>query len=227
MKSLLQHLDCDTMVNYTTEGAIAAIEEGANPNEKDWLGRTALHHWVYQGPLSGVKVLLNAGANINVQDMFGDTPLHLTSEPNRLERFLFLVMRGADMHIENKKGITPIDLIGKSKDIVSANYVSTFCKKTKKKQLLFILASTDQIDAVNQLLPTLPINSIDEKGWTALHFAASAGQEQMGHYLIGKGADIHAKTLKGENCFDLLLKYVEKQGNLREDFQDLLKGATV
>ena len=52
------------------------INLGANLNEKDGEGWTALHLSSYSGKIEIVKLLIDKGADINAQDVDGETPLN-------------------------------------------------------------------------------------------------------------------------------------------------------
>ena len=56
------------------EGVQEAILNGADLNELDTFGHTALHWAVFRGYFDIVKVLLNAGANPNIISKDGVTP---------------------------------------------------------------------------------------------------------------------------------------------------------
>ena len=52
------------------------INLGANLNEKDGEGWTALHLSSYSGKIEVVKLLIDKGVDINAQALDGDTPLN-------------------------------------------------------------------------------------------------------------------------------------------------------
>ena len=52
------------------------INLGANLNEKDGEGWTALHLSSYSGIIEIFKLLINKGADINAQGVDGETPLN-------------------------------------------------------------------------------------------------------------------------------------------------------
>ena len=58
----------------------AAITEGADPNESDSLGSTALHAAIAYKSLDVIPVLLEHGADVTIQDKDGSTALHYAVE---------------------------------------------------------------------------------------------------------------------------------------------------
>jgi ankyrin repeat protein len=58
----------------------AALREGADPNESDSLGSTALHAAIAYKSLDVITVLLEHGADVTMQDKDGSTALHYAVE---------------------------------------------------------------------------------------------------------------------------------------------------
>ena len=81
------------------------LENGADPNASDPVGRTALHYAARRPKV--IAVLLKAGANPNVKDVFGNTPLHL-AVVNR-ESVALLLEAGASPNQTNLTGSSPFD----------------------------------------------------------------------------------------------------------------------
>lgn len=68
-----------------------ALSDGADPNESDDLGSTALHAAIAYRSLDVIAVLLDHGAGVTVQDKDGSTALHYAVEhglPQIAERLL-------------------------------------------------------------------------------------------------------------------------------------------
>ena len=55
------------------------LDEGANPNSADNLGRTPLHEAATFGRIRVVQLLLDAGANPHQADHSGETPISVAS----------------------------------------------------------------------------------------------------------------------------------------------------
>jgi len=106
------------VIKYHTDLVSALLKAGADPNVKDFEGKTPLHYAVITArkrfPNTAIIIaLLKAGANPNLQDNNGNTPLHYTFAKNfYLEKFKVkntkvLLSNGANPNIKNKKGETP------------------------------------------------------------------------------------------------------------------------
>jgi len=89
------------------------LEHGANPNELDNLGATALHFASREGwgeEVTFVELLLEYGANVDARDKKGWTSLHEAAYHLNLEVVVVLLNRGADQRAQTNKGETPIQL---------------------------------------------------------------------------------------------------------------------
>lgn len=94
------------------KGELAEVEkllaQGADPNEGDDDGITALHYAAAEGHLDIVKALFEAGADIDLAEYDGDTALVNASEYGHVEVVEFLVEQGADITLESSSGDLPI-----------------------------------------------------------------------------------------------------------------------
>lgn len=80
------------------------INNGANINDKDRNGHTALHYCMYYKNDKLMEFLVNNGADMDVQDNNGNTPLQL-SIMRKYDNFSkFLISNGADKNIKNFNG---------------------------------------------------------------------------------------------------------------------------
>ena len=90
------------------EGDIKLVEtllsEGANVNEKDGNGWTALHYSASNGHADVSKVLLENGANVNAVNeiKWKSTPLHDAAEFGHIDVMKLLMMNGANVNALNE-----------------------------------------------------------------------------------------------------------------------------
>lgn len=82
------------------KGVLLAIQEGANPNEKDEMGCNALSS---TNSIKVAQTLLDAKADINNQNVVGVTALHRAVTLGLLDMCELLLKSGADMHLIEKK----------------------------------------------------------------------------------------------------------------------------
>jgi ankyrin repeat protein len=82
------------------------IDNGADVNAKDVLGRTPLHLGVHHPQV--VRVLIQSGANVNARDFLQNTPLHRgLRDPDVVDA---LIQAGANVTATNTSGNTPLDI---------------------------------------------------------------------------------------------------------------------
>ena len=91
------------------EEAKAAIQAGANVDEKDAAGWTMLQKKVYCDSTNAVKLLVELGADINAKSESGYTAMHYASERSCVEIVKMLVKAGADLSVKNNYAETPLD----------------------------------------------------------------------------------------------------------------------
>lgn len=88
-----------------TEIVELLLQNGADPNQRDMLGRTPLHYAARF--LDIAELLVAAGADVNAQDRFNETPLYRSVANQAMVRFL--LESGARVGIRNHVGDTAID----------------------------------------------------------------------------------------------------------------------
>lgn len=89
------------------------LECGADVNEEDEDGQTALMFAAANNATKTVQLLLDSGAKIDVQDIDGYTALMAGVINNSTESVELLLKAGADPYILNDGGLTVFDLIHK------------------------------------------------------------------------------------------------------------------
>ncbi|KAK1322711.1 Ankyrin repeat domain-containing protein 2 [Acorus calamus] len=92
------------------EGLKNALASGADKNEEDSEGRTALHFACGYGELKCAQVLLEAGATVDALDKNKNTALHYAAGYGRKECVALLLEHGAAVTLQNLDGKTPIDV---------------------------------------------------------------------------------------------------------------------
>ena len=100
-----------------TETLQQLIADGANLEEKDSDGSTALQYAVMMGNLEAAEMLLEHGANVNTKDDWGSTALMNAvfngSDPEIVQ---LLLKHGADPSLKDSEGYTAYDYAVENKD---------------------------------------------------------------------------------------------------------------
>lgn len=84
--------------------ARVVVEAGANINEKDRNGNTALHYCVYYKNYELADFLIKSGVDLDIQDNNGNTPLLLASYHSDKISSKLLIDNGSNKTIKNRNG---------------------------------------------------------------------------------------------------------------------------
>jgi len=148
--------------------ARALLEEGADANDAQADGTTALIWAVYHEDAALVERLIAAGADVRRANDYGATPMSeaaVTGNIGVLER---LLVAGADPDSANADGQTALMVVARAANVAAAE---------------LLLAAGARIDAREQ-----------RKGQTALMWAAAQSQPAMMEALIAHGANVDARS---------------------------------
>jgi len=178
------------------------LQAGANPNNALLSGETPLMAATNRGRTATVKLLLDHDADPNAAEKnAGQTGLMWAVADKRTELVELLVESEADVHISSKSGFTPLMFAAQQGDVASARIllgagaeVNELMPKTGLTPLL--IASASGFDELATLLleKGAKTDSVDGKGHTALHLAASNRNAlAVVKSLLRHGADPNAR----------------------------------
>jgi ankyrin repeat protein len=106
--------------------ALRALDAGADPDERDAAGRTAL--MLARSPVL-VEALLEAGSRWDERDAEGNTALHCLYGDN-IGKGELLIARGADLYVENHRGESALSRLRPSGISAQARYLLHCQKRT-------------------------------------------------------------------------------------------------
>merc|ERR1719329_313796 len=86
------------------------LEQGANVNQRNTSGNTALMEAASMGALDIMRLLIENGANVNQENTRGNTALMQAVSMGALNIVCLLVEQGANMNEQDKCGRTPLML---------------------------------------------------------------------------------------------------------------------
>ncbi len=196
------------------------IEHGANVNDKEDLGNTALHYAASNGNLATAEYLIKHGADVNASNTHGDTPLLEAIVGREYEHAIveLLLNNGANINARNDQQETCLlkalnynfdtDLISyfvkQGADIHAVDYYGN--------NVLHLAIDYYDTDVLSLLL-TYNVDINHKKGFadengnrcdeTPLMLAATKGKPDMVKILLDKGADKHIKNQHQETVLDL------------------------
>jgi ankyrin repeat protein len=169
-----------------SEGVKLLLEAGADPNEIDGDGNTALHWAVRRGRSAAIVArLLNHGADIDAVRTDGRTAFALATISGQAEIAALLAARGADIRL------SPLDAFIAGQDtevpVESLNSASN-------ARLLIEMAEAGNVPAVTRLLDAgVPIDVRGNMGETPLHWACWTGNADLIKVLIDHGAPLEER----------------------------------
>ena len=148
------------VIELNAERVKLLLREGANINQKNERGNTALHYAAERGKIEVVKLLLDNRADPNPVDTRGNTPLHYAANNGYPETCKLLLENGANVNQANRYGWTP----------------------------LHYAAERGKIEVAKLLLDNeANIHAKDKYGYTPLHQAALKGHTEIVKLLLDNG----------------------------------------
>jgi ankyrin repeat protein len=183
--------------------AMLLVERGANVNQADTFGMTALHYSVESGKPELLKALIAHRATIDARltqglpfrrgdyvsraGYAGATPFWLAAMYGEVETMKVLVAAGADWRLPSRNGTTPL--------MVAAGLGQTDSRIVPEATLL---------EAVKYLVSLGgDVNEANTGGQTAVHGAAGISAHSIIGYLASQGANLEAKDKRGSTPIDV------------------------
>lgn len=166
------------------------LDSGADVNDNNVFGSTALHCAAANGNLELVMLLVEKGAHLNLHDKFGNTALTFAARYGKTEIVRYLLQRFAAQG--NKSCITAVDARGRTA-------LHRAAAKGHEDIVEMLLAAED-VDSTSLLAHCSTPRA------TPLHVAAYQGHEMVVRVLLKNGSDVKAKNRSGKTPIDLALK---------------------
>jgi len=155
------------------------LSKGADVNARDKSGKTPLYWACYLGHKDAAGLLLDEKAHANVRDRTGSTALIEASREGRVDLVKLLL---------DKREVFKADYRGTLADVLAA-------AKGKRAELVQPLRGK-----------VIEIDAADNRGNTALMWAATRGHPNVVTLLLSKGADPGIKNTSGLSALDMAEK---------------------
>jgi len=144
------------------------LEDGANPDERQADGATALHWSTYHEDAIAAALLIDSNADVNASNRLGASPLYLAAKSGNASLLEMLLKAGANPNIAMPMGETPLMTASLSGTAEGVRFLLDAGANVNARE-----ASRDQ---------------------TALMWAAAQGHVNVARLLINAGADIETRS---------------------------------
>jgi len=166
------------------------LAKGADVNITSDDGETPLHDAALYADTGIIETLTQHKANVDARDNRGSTPLMYAVQRGRLDSVALLLTSGADVNIRLKdsKGplyYTTLQQFGEYKAV--RELLMTHGARLNIYELS-ALGMSEEVSAMLKESPSV-LNLKDERGWSALHEAASNGRDKVIKILLAQKAD--------------------------------------
>lgn len=182
--------------------------------ESELLSSTSL------GKVNDVERLLIQGADVNCQDERGRSPLMIATQKNNFEMAELLINHGADVNLRDKMLLTPwicaaangfYEILKVGANKADVNLVNRFggTALLPSSEKGFLMA------AIVSLQSGVPVNHINDLGWSALQEAVVLGDgkslySMIIRVLIENGAEINKKDHYHKTVLDWANEHNQK-----------------
>ena len=171
------------------------MQAGADPNQVNGRGETALHWAVWRGrSAQAVAMLLDSGAAIDAKRNDGRTAYAMAVQSGQTELAALLEARGA------KTDLSPLDRFLQAAATSGPQEWDRLLSEAPEfalpeaERLLPDLAISHRTSAVRALLAAgMPVDARGELGGTALHWACWKGYADLVEVLLRQGASLTAE----------------------------------
>ncbi|NKB33892.1 MAG: hypothetical protein GKR91_12410 [Pseudomonadales bacterium] len=166
---LAQNLSLIEAARYQDAALVSQLlSDGADPNQQQTDGATALHWAAHREDLNLTQILIEAGADVNAVNRLNATPLYLAAKGGNNELIKRLLDAGANPNVALEMGETPIMTASRAGAAAGVQYLIEAGANVNTRE-----TSREQ---------------------TALMWAAAQGHEEVARALINAGAELEARS---------------------------------
>ncbi|CAN0334585.1 unnamed protein product, partial [Scytosiphon promiscuus] len=183
-----------------TAAARVLMVEGANASLLDSRQRSALHYAAEEGNLQLFRDLMIAGVDMDVMDIVGDTPLHRASANGHAKIVSSLLRRGVNSKVANCEGKHALHLAVDRRNITIVEKLlkagaDPNVRYGRSKEYSPLRLGIRNAVATRMLVKHgADVKSVDDLGYTPLHWAAYGGKPAVIDALLEAGADVEARS---------------------------------
>jgi len=167
---------------------------GKHVNLSEDQGTAALQWAIKPGQRETVQLLLSAGAKPNTKGAFGRTPLLIAVKAGLEPISRDLIKAGADLNVKDEEGASVAHWAARRGNLrFLRELVSAGAPVQIELGDSIVNGRQDKVRAMLAASPT-SVREVDSYGWTALHWAAVTGSDEIAGILVDHGANVQAEA---------------------------------
>ena len=175
------------------------------------MGWTVLHFSAQSGSHDLIDFFVKKGVNVLLETRAGNNSLHIAASNGHLSLCETLITKyKLDVKMTDNDGWTALSFAAENGSYEVIEFfvekkIDIYQKTNDGKNCLHIAASKGHFNLCKTLIEKINFNvdMVDNKKWTALHYAAQKGSYELMNYFIAKGTDVLLKTKDGLNCLHI------------------------
>ena len=175
------------------------------------MGWTVLHFSAQSGSHDLIDFFVKKGVNVLLETRAGNNSLHIAASNGHLSLCETLITKyKLDVKMTDNDGWTALSFAAENGSYELIEFfvekkIDIYQKTNDGKNCLHIAASKGHFNLCKTLIEKINFNvdMVDNKKWTALHYAAQKGSYELMNYFIAKGTDVLLKTKDGLNCLHI------------------------
>ena len=182
---------------------------------RDHDGWTAFHYFAKEGSYELVKAVADMGIHINLPTNKGKNCLHIAADNSHFDLCRTLISKhNFDVQLRDHDGWTAFHYFAKegSYELVKAVAdigIHINLPTNKGKNCLHIAADNSHFHLCRTLISkhNFDVQLRDHDGWTALHYFAKRGSDELVKVAADMGINIKLTTNNGKNCLHIASEY--------------------
>ncbi|XP_078584087.1 protein phosphatase 1 regulatory subunit 12A-like isoform X9 [Branchiostoma floridae x Branchiostoma japonicum] len=190
------------------------VEKEADMEYPDNEGWTALHATVSCGHLEITQYLIESGADLSAVNNEGETPLDL-AEDEEMEQLIHKFVEHQSIDLDAARREEERRMIEDANQWLNSRVIKEKKHSKSGASALHVAAAKGYIKVMQLLIQAgVPINAVDNDGWTPLHAAAHWGQKEACEVLAESMCNMNVTNFAGQSPFDIadvdVLPYLEE-----------------